>query len=1547
MRNTNKRHQLNKKGFSLIEVLIAVGILLLIIVPLTMNMISSSQMNAKAKETAVASDMSTSLVEAMQSLDLSDVMVEVNGYATNEYGSDIQYLLTSDALKGYKIDEMFEVITEDKITYVPVTKQEDVVQDYLVTSSVNTRNTGDSLRAYFTGQKSGNYAFVLKGVTSDAAKLDILVTMTPEAASNIVNTNSFNESEVESIRQDKNRATEMAQEFNRRNIAYIMQKGQGKSIPSISTDTYLKWMRRIVTVHIDQNPFTETTTIEVTETYIADAPAIYDSLETDTDRTITIQVGSFSTNSTTEFAKGVYYAYYPLLDEGDYKRDSFVVDNEHLLAVPCYFVALSDTQIKNYHPSIAVTEANGGSGIFGENTRTRICSNVENSLWTKKTTPSDLKLTIQSLGNASETQTMYTLNVNVYAHREDSFDDKNNFTPRDKDLLTNTNGSFIDRSESVDIDSDITTGLVTKPGVAQVIVQKLEYNEEIQGIKGVGVVFSGTHQAINAGTYTAYATPAKGYSWPDGTKTARPITWTINRRPLAYVTTNTGAVYNGELIEGVTGEYIDWGDMSEKSAVNAGTYTVYATPDSNHCWKDDKTYGTRTFVWNLYTKQLTVTWGERTWYYDGEPHSTTVTFSGTVKDDVCTATIVGNQITEVGEKEVSIIALSNKNYSIPKSAEKATLKVLAASSAEFEKNEVLNFEYDGTIHTCLNLASLTGVSISGVYQAKDAGNYVCYVMPTVGYTWADGTRKAIPIEWSIAKRPLGITFGTRQWVYDGLVHSTTISVSNIVTGDKVNVTVNNNFIQDVGTQQVTVNQPTNKNYVIAANTTTTLTVTRAPKAVARSSNYSYDGNTHAGVWGSYVKITGDSKAVDVHVVSDKIVAYTAWAEPLPNYSWADATNGEDIAPRKFTWYIYPKYDAWYKSANSIYTGHSMQFVWGANYNVLSGSEWQSEIGTYTVTIKPQTNHAWNFYTGEVGNNPIKALDITYYILDTKIYIPQLTQNELTYNGETQAAPIEWDMLSSFCFVEGDISQKDVGNYSLTMSLSNPSYTWADGSSGDKTIYWSIVPKEVTLTNNANTWTYDGDAHTATVQLTGLCGSDTCTMTYSNNTHTDASTNADNSYNFTVTQLSNRNYKLPATTTFKMFIKPRTVDIVWSTPREWNYDTTAKTVTATIGNKYGTNNWNINLTNNTHTDAGTYTVTASSLNTTNYVLPAANTTTMKINPIPSPISVANSTWNINCSKSAQTTTLSNASNYKGPLSYTIISQPSGNYFSLSGTTLTAAASTPAAQYTLTITAADAGNNNYTPVSKNFTITVTVSHPSEVNGGTENVHKKCSICGVTTQGKDSHSYSYSVDQYGNCVTNQIERATCACGYTYTWVSAYATGEHDYESSYTIDVARTCTKNGSKSRHCKNCSAKTDVTTLAYYHSWYGSTFYVNENNACVKKQYYGCGSCSYVVSTGQHSGTYVGGRESTCTTKGKTPDYKCANCGTMITRGGKLQPLLSHEYGKYTKVSGTHCSARCKWWVECKQEHAMPHWDDANGDKRCNRCGGTYTAAQMVM
>lgn len=1544
MRNIFKRHQLNKKGFSLIEVLIAVGILLLIIVPLTMNMISSSQMNAKAKETAVASDMSTSLMEAMQSLDLSDVMVEVNGYASNEYGSDIQYLLTSDAFKGYEIDETFEVLTEDKITYTPVTKQEEVVQDYLVTSSVNTRFTGDSLRAYFTGQKSGNYAFVLKGVKSEAAQLDILVTMTPEASSNIVNTNSLNESEVESVSQDKNMATEIAQEFNRRNIAYIMQKGQSKSIPSVSTETYLKWMRRIVTVTIEQNPFTETTTIIVKETYIADAPAIYDSLETDIDRTITVEVDSFSTNSTTEFAKGVYYSYWPLLDEGDYKRDHFEIYNENLLAVPVYFVAMSESQITNYHPSILVKEVQGGDAIFGESTRTRVCSNVENSLWTKNTYPSNLKLTIQSLGNATEKQTVYTLNVNVYAHREDSFDENNNFTPREKDLLTHTNGSFIDRSESVDIDSDITTGLVTKPGVAQVIVQKLEYNEEMQGIKGVGVTFSGTHQAVNAGTYTAYATPAKGYSWPDGTKTTRPITWAINRRPLAYVTTNTGAVYSGDVITGVTGEYVDWGDMSEKTAVNAGTYTVYATPDANHCWKDDKTYETRTFVWNLYTKQLTVTWGDRTWFYDGEIHSTTVTLSGMVKNEECTATIIGNQIKEVGTKEVRITALSNPNYSIPKTSEIATLEVKAASSASYKQSQRLEFEYDGYNHECIDITSLKGVSLSGTYQAKKAGNYKCYLTPMVGYTWADGTRNTITINWEITKRQLGLAFGTTQWEYDGLVHATSITLSNIVTGDTVRVTLNNNYIQDVGTQKVTVNQPDNPNYYLPTNLTTTLKVTRAPKATATSRNYSYDGNNHAGVFGTYVKITGESAATNVHVVGDKIVAYTGYAEPLPNYSWADTKTHEK---RSFTWYIYPKYDAWYESGDSIYTGAHMQFVWGANYDVLEGNEWATDVGTYTVKIKPKTNHAWNSYTAPtVGNNPIKTITITYHINDTNVYVPKLTQRELTYNGEIQTAPIEWEYVASFCTVSGDTYKKDVGTYTLVLELNHDGYTWEDGTKDLKTITWEIVPKEVSLnySKDNNTWTYDGSEKVGSITVGNICTGDTCTPTYANNKYTNASTNSDHSYEFTVTKLSNPNYKLPATTKFKMYINPRVVEVQWSSPRVWDYNGQKKTVTATIKNQYGSNNWTINLSNHEHTDAGTYTVTAASLNTTNYVLPSpAPTTTMTINKIDSPITVSNGTWGIQCSASAQTKTLAQTANTVGTVTYAIKSQPTGNYFSIrSGTTLVAAASTPASQYTVVITATDAGNNNYNAVSKDFNMVVTVSHAAEEYGGTQNVHKRCSVCKVTTQNSSSHSYTYSIIQYGNCVTDEITQGKCACGYKYSYVSVAATGNHSWESSYTIDKARGCTTNGERSKHCKNCSARTSIEKLSYYHSWTGGSYYINDNNTCTRMRYYGCNSCAYIEWTGQHSEIYSGNYEATCSQKGWTGKKKCENCGVQTAKG-RVLALVPHEYGKYLRISGSKCRALCRFG--CGAESALTHIDSSPADKICNRCGGSYDMCMM--
>ena len=88
--------QKGKLGFSLVEVLVAIAVLALLAVPLAQTMISSSQINSKSKDVGVASDMSNTVIESMQAIQLGDVLTEVNGYTTDNVGNDLFDLTTGD-----------------------------------------------------------------------------------------------------------------------------------------------------------------------------------------------------------------------------------------------------------------------------------------------------------------------------------------------------------------------------------------------------------------------------------------------------------------------------------------------------------------------------------------------------------------------------------------------------------------------------------------------------------------------------------------------------------------------------------------------------------------------------------------------------------------------------------------------------------------------------------------------------------------------------------------------------------------------------------------------------------------------------------------------------------------------------------------------------------------------------------------------------------------------------------------------------------------------------------------------------------------------------------------------------------------------------------------------------------------------------------------------------------------------------------------------------------------------------------------------------------
>ena len=105
------------------------------------------------------------------------------------------------------------------------------------------------------------------------------------------------------------------------------------------------------------------------------------------------------------------------------------------------------------------------------------------------------------------------------------------------------------------------------------------------GVTGTNVTWTGTTSAIDAGTYTANATPDANHAWSDGTTNAKAITWKMNPKSIAVTWgTTTTFTYNGQpqaptvsATSGVTGETIN---VTRTTGTNAGTYTSTASISS-------------------------------------------------------------------------------------------------------------------------------------------------------------------------------------------------------------------------------------------------------------------------------------------------------------------------------------------------------------------------------------------------------------------------------------------------------------------------------------------------------------------------------------------------------------------------------------------------------------------------------------------------------------------------------------------------------------------------------------------------------------------------------------------------------------------------------------------------------------------------------------------------------------------------------------------------------------------------------------------------------
>ena len=159
-----------------------------------------------------------------------------------------------------------------------------------------------------------------------------------------------------------------------------------------------------------------------------------------------------------------------------------------------------------------------------------------------------------------------------------------------------------------------------------------------------------------------------------------------------------------------------------------------------------------------------------------------------------------------------------------------------------------------------------------------------------------------------------------------------------------------------------------------------------------------------------------------------------------------------------------------------YNGQAQSPSWNA-YNpeslTLGGVTTGTNAGTYMATFTPKGNYKW-------ADGTQTAKEVTWTISAATMTVPTQS-NSLTYTGSAQS-PTWNNYNSGKMTLGGTTSGTNAGSYNATFTPKT-NYKWADGSTGAKTVVWSIVKAAGSLSLNKTS-----------IKLTAAKTTDTITVT---------------------------------------------------------------------------------------------------------------------------------------------------------------------------------------------------------------------------------------------------------------------------------------------------------------------------------------------------------------------------------------------------------------------------------------------------------------------
>ena len=590
---------------------------------------------------------------------------------------------------------------------------------------------------------------------------------------------------------------------------------------------------------------------------------------------------------------------------------------------------------------------------------------------------------------------------------------------------------------------------------------------------------------IDAGTGKVTITGKGNYT---GTKV---LNFTINKRAITVKASDGTKTYDGAaltnaavtLTEGtlVSGQSLTATATGSITNVGSTANTVSSavvksgTTDVSGNYTITKTNGTltvnkRTLTVKAEAKSKTYGAGDPglTYTYSNQVSGQTPKFSGALSRDA------GENVGTYEIKQNTLALADNSpflanNYTLAYTGANLTInKAATATAAAADKT------YNG--------ASQTGVTGSYVSWANsttgiDAGSYTAIATPDENHAWSDGTTAAKSITWTMSAKEVAVTWGTTIFTYNGSAQGPTASAESGVTGETINVTRTTgtnagSYTSTASISSVTGGRAKAGNYKLIG-ATKAFTINRAATATAAAVNKTYNGESQTGVTGNYVSWGGTTAGIDAG-------SYTATATPNENYAWSDGTT----AIKSITWTMSAKEVAvtWGTTTTFIYNGVAQgptasaeSGVTGETINITRTTGTNAGSYTSTASISSVTG-------GRAKAGNYKLTENTKAFIINRATTATAAVADKTYNGESQTG-----VTGNYVSWGGTTAGIDAGSYTAT-ATPDENHAWSDGTTAAKNITWTMSAKEVAVTWETITFTYNGAAQgpTATAE-SGVTG----------------------------------------------------------------------------------------------------------------------------------------------------------------------------------------------------------------------------------------------------------------------------------------------------------------------------------------------------------------------------------------------------------------------------------------------------------------------------